>query len=200
MNISKMKLQELLDLSYDDVLNKFTTKQFLTMEKRLHKVVEQRLKTIEKHGMTSEAFTRYVGLEIPKLSTKADSRQAIQHKVAMLSNFLNAKSSSYTELKKIYQEQEKRIFGDDWKKNGFQNEEQRTRFWSAYTEFKNQNPALMQGADTSNKVLQYLGQLSFWRSREFNASDLDEIVTRMLGIGGVDYRARAGREIPEFDF
>ena len=199
MNISKMKLQDLLDLSYEDDLNKLTKKQFLTMEKRLHKVVSRRLEVIQKHGMSSEAFTRYVGLEIPKLSTQADSRQSIQHKVAMLSNFLNAKTSSYSSLKKVYQEQERRIFGENWKKIGFKNEEQRTRFWTAYTEFKHQNPALMQGVDTSNKVLQYLGQLSFWRSREFNANDLDEIVTKMLGIGGVDYRARTGRDIPEFD-
>lgn len=196
MNISKMKLQDLLELTYEDDLSRLNKKQFLTLEKRLHKAAERRLGVIKSHGMTSQAFIRYVGFEMPKLSAPTDTRQSIQHKVAMLSNFLTAKSSTYTGLKKIYKEQEKRIFGN---KHGFDNEEQRTRFWSAYTEFKNQNPALIQGIDTSNKVLQYLGQLSFWRSREFNASDLDEIVTRVLGIGGVDYRARTGREIPEFD-
>lgn len=199
MNISRMKLQDLLDLSYEDDLKNLTKKQFLALEKRLHKAATRRLEVIKKHGMSSEAFTRYVGLEMPKLSTQEDSRQSVQHKVAMLSNFLNAKTSSYSSLKKVYQEQERRIFGENWKEIGFKNEEQRTRFWAAYSEFRHQNPALVLGADTSNKVMQYIAQESFWRTSDFTAEDLDRIAKNILGIGGVDYRARTGREIPEFD-
>ena len=56
------------------------------------------------------------------------------------------------------------------------NEDMRIRFWSAYQEFMNQNPRFLYDSD---KVQQFLGRSSFWRTRDFTADDLDELLGRL---------------------
>ena len=168
-----------------------TKKQYRALEKRLIKAAERRVKTIEKYGYRSYALDQYFGGELPSISPAKSSRQSLQHKTVALQEFLKAKSSSYTGIKKIWKEEEKRIFGN---RGGFSSEEERERFWKAFMEFKHQNPALMYGKGASTRLQQYLGRETFWREREFSAEDLNNLVNKMLNGGGVDIRGRAGRE------
>lgn len=191
MRLSKMKLADLISLNPEEMA-KLTRKQYFYLEKKLQSAVKRRLNVINKHGMTSHAFERYLGGEIPELSVQTATRQSLQHKTVKMQEFLKAKTSSYTGLKKIQKEEEKRIFGSN---DGFNTEDERRRFWSAYMEFKNQNPALMYGQGASTRLQQFLGRETFWRSRGYTADDLNNLVNSMLSTGGVDIRARAGREV-----
>lgn len=190
MQISKMKLNDLVNLNPEDMAH-LTKRQYITLESRLRKAAERRLEVIDRHGATSYAAEKYFGGELPKPPTSRSSRQAIQHIAVSLQEFLKAKSSSYSGIKKIWREEEKRIFG---RRGGFKTEEARTRFWSTYMEFQTQNPALMYGQGASTRLQQFLGKETFWREKNFSADDINKLAEKMLNTGGVDIRARAGRE------
>lgn len=190
MQISKMKLEDLVNLNPDDMAH-LSKKQYKTLERRLREAAERRLKVINKRGATSYAAEKYFGGDLPEAPTPTSSRQALQHKAVALQEFLKAKSSSYSGIRKIWKEEEKRIFG---KNNGFKTEEERTRFWNTFMEFQHQNPALMYGQGASTRLQQFLGKETFWRERNFSADDINRLVEKMLNTGGVDIRARAGRE------
>lgn len=190
MQISKMKLSELVNLEADEVrsLNK---KQRITLEKRLHKAAERRMKVIKEHGMESAAFKHYVGSEFPSIAKPTDTAQSIHHKIAVFQNFLQSKTSSYSGIKKLWKEEEVRIFGKGIK--GFSSDDERKRFWAAYMEFELQNPSIMYPNGASTRLQQFLGRETFWRENGFTAEDLSRLANKMLNTGEVDIRARTGR-------
>ena len=185
--IAKAPLKDLLSLSAADI-GRLTKAQSLALEKRYMKAAAGRLKTIEKQKLTSYAAEAYLGAEIPKASTKASTIYSVKHKVTILKEFLNAKSSTAKGIKDIYKSEEQRIFGQG---KGFRSEEERKRFWQAYMEFMHQNPRFY---DQSARVQQFLGRESFWREKSFTAEDLSRIVNNMDNdiTGGVDIRADVG--------
>lgn len=188
--IAKAALKDLLSLSASDI-GRLTKAQTRALEKRYYKAAQQRLDTIYKQGLTSYAAEAYLGAERPELSKRGATIFSLKHKVTILKEFLNAKSSTAKGIKKIYKDEEVRIFGKN--RVGFQSEEERRRFWQAYMEFMHQNPRFY---DQSSRVQQFIGRESFWRDRSFSAEDLNRIVTNMDNdiTGGADIRADAGFE------
>ena len=186
-SLSKAPLKDLLSLSAEDI-GRLTKAQSITLEKRYMKAAKGRLKSIEKQNLTSYAAEAYLGAEIPKASTKGSSIYSVKHKVTILKEFLNAKSSTVKGIKDIYRSEERRIFGNG---KGFQNEDERKRFWQAYMEFMHQNPRFY---DQSARVQQFLGRESFWREKSFTAEDLTRIVNNLDSdiTRGVDIRADVG--------
>lgn len=191
MQISKMKLADLVDLNNEEILS-LNKKQRIAVERRLNKAAERRMKVIQSHGLESYAFNRYIGDSLPPVSSPADSTQSVHHKISVLQHFLTSKTSSYKGIKKVFKEEEIRIFGATQK--GFKNDDERKRFWSAYMEFERQNPALMYANGASTRLQQFLGRETFWREDGFTAEDLSRLAQNMTNTGEVDIRARAGRE------
>lgn len=188
--IAKATLKDLLSLSASDI-GKLSKAQTKALEKRYYKAAQQRLDTIYRQGLTSYAAEAYLGAERPELSKRGASVYAVKHKATVLKEFLNAQSSTAKGIKKIYKDEEVRIFGKN--KVGFQSEEERRRFWQTYMEFMHQNPRFY---DQSSRVQQFIGRESFWRDRSFNADDLNRILINMDKdiTGGVDIRADVGYE------
>ena len=188
--IAKASLKDLLSLSATEI-GKLSRDQSVRLEKRLYKVAKTRLDTIYRHNISSYAAEAYFGDVYPDKPSKTASVQATKHRVTILKEFLNAQTSTYTGIKKVFKAEENRIFGK--KGDGFQDEDERKRFWNAYMEFMHQNPRFY---DQSARVQQFLGRESFWRNREFTASDLSRIVHNLDNdiTGGVDIRADAGYE------
>lgn len=171
-SIAKAKLVDLLNMDTEDI-NKLTKSESLSLERRLRRETQRRMSVFQKKGYTSKAFERYIGSSIPLVSAKTATRQKMQHNIAMYRTFLTAKTGSYSGMKQYHKEQELRIFG---KGKGFESEEQRKRFWAAYEEFMHQNPTHY---DESDKVQKMLGSMSFWRNKDFSASDLDSLLDRV---------------------
>lgn len=193
--ISKTPIKTLIDADWED-LNKLTAKESRSLERRLRKVAEKRLETIEIHGLYSPAASAYLPSGLPAMSKASDSRQLSMHNIAQLKTFLGAQSSTLTGIRKITKDTEKRIFGTDKKGRPlqhFSSTEEEKRFWKAYDEFLHQNPVF---GLQSERVQQFLGRESFWKYRDFTASDFDNLVSRLLNDDAkVDIRATAA-----FDF
>lgn len=176
--ISKTPIKTLIDAEWED-LNKLTAKESRSLERRLRKVAEKRLETIEKHGSYSPAASAYLPNGLPKLSKPSDSRQLSMHNIAQLKTFLGAQSSTLTGIRKITKETEKRIFGADNKGSPlyhFASPEDEKRFWKAYDEFLHQNPLF--GLE-STRVQQFLGSLDFWKYRDYDASDFTALLDKL---------------------
>lgn len=186
--IAKAPLKDLLSLSASDI-GKLSKREARSLEKRYFKAAQSRLDTIYKNKMTSYAAEAYLGAERPTMSTPKSTIYSVKHKVTILKEFLNSKSSTAAGIKKIYKSEEARIFGADGM--GFQTEDERKRFWQAYMEFMHQNPRFY---DQSSRVQQFLGRETFWRKKSFSAEDLDRIVRNMDAntTEGVDIRADVG--------
>ena len=189
--IAKAPLKDLLSLSALDIarLNKAQSRQ---LEKRYYKAAQGRLDTIYKKGLTSYAAERYLGDERPTLSTGASTIYSVKHKVTILKEFLNAKSSTSAGIRKIWSTETARISHLAGNKIEFDSEEERKRFWSAYQEFMHQNPRF---ADESERVQRFLGRATFWKEKSFTAQDLLNLVDALDGKKGVDIRADAGIDL-----
>lgn len=188
--LSKASLNDLLSLSAEDI-GRLTKKQSIQLEKRLYKAAKSRLDTIYKHGMRSIKAEYSFGAEYPEKPSNSASIYATKHRVTALKDFLESDKSTYSGIKKFYQKEELRIFGE--RGAGFKSEDERIRFWRAYDEFMHQNP---QFYDQSTRVQQFIGRETFWRRGEFTAMDLNNILTNMMGNNeGVDIRADVGFEL-----
>lgn len=176
-----VKVADILKMPTEEIA-KLTKEESISLERRLRQITKSRLKTFEKKGYTSPVYERIFGDELPKVSKRTSTRQSIQHKIAMYRSFFEGKTSTFSGLKKILNEQEKRIFGNN---DGFGDEESRKRFWRAYNEFMHQNPRFY---DESDKVQKQLADMSFWRNRSFNADDLMTLLNKVEQKGS-DFRA-----------
>lgn len=186
--IAKAKLSDLVELN-PETMAKLTKKETRQLEKRLREATERRMNTINKYGMRSMAFERYLGNQMPVEPEATASRQSLQHKVVQMKTFLGAKTSSVTGIRKLNKEVEQRIFKG--KAKGFENEEQRIRFWKTYNEFLNQYPTYV---FSSERVQQFLGQSQFWRYRDFTADDLVNLMEK-VSPGFERMRVDAGLDI-----
>lgn len=184
---AKASVSELLSLTAEDI-GKLTKAQSIRLEKRLYKVAQSRLDTIYKHGFRSIKAEYNFGDIRPSKPTDRATIYATKHRVTALKDFLEDDKSTYTGIRKFYAKEEMRIFGK--KGVGFKNEDERVRFWRAYEEFMHQNPIFY---DQSTRVQQFLGRETFWRHRDFDATDFNNILTKMQNDEwGVDIRADAG--------
>ena len=186
--IAKAKLSDLVELK-PEIMAKLTKKETRQLEKRLREATERRMNTINKYGMRSMAFERYLGNQMPVEPEATASRQSLQHKVVQMKTFLGAKTSSVTGIRKLNKEVEQRIFKG--KAKGFENEDQRIRFWKAYNEFLNQYPTYV---FSSERVQQFLGQSQFWRYRDYTAEDLVNLMEK-VSPGFERMRVDAGLDI-----
>lgn len=196
--ISKASVRELLSAEASDIA-KFTKKESISYEKRLRAVAERRINTIQKHGKYSPAQQAYLPKGLPSLTSESESRQLSQHNIALIKEFLEAKTSTLTGIRKQSKEVAARIFGADSKGNprgSFTNRDEEERFWRAYEEFKHQNPVF---ALQSTRLQQFLGQETFWRTRDYTAQDFDTLLNRLMrNDATVDVRAAAA--LADYDF
>ena len=189
--LSKVSIKQILSLEPEE-FSKLTAKESRTIEKRLRTTAQRRINTIAKHGKYSAAQERYIPNGLPEMSTDQSTRQLSQHNISVLREFLNAKSSTLTGIRKLTKETESRIFGKDSRGNPlrhFLNVDEEKRFWRAYTEFMHQNPSFI---FSSTRIQQFLAQETFWRTRDFTADDFDRLFNKVINDGArVDIRATA---------
>ena len=185
--ISKVSVKTLLTAMTEDIAQ-MTTKESETYAKRLQKVVKSRLKTITKYNKVSQAAERYLpdgeAPEMPEFS--GDSRKyrnKLQHNIAMMKTFLEAKSSTLTGIREFEKETAERIFGTNTRGKplyNFSSTEEANRFWSAYNEFMHQNPVWDSMRYGSERVQQFLGRMTFWRNRSYTAEDFSALLSDLL--------------------
>lgn len=199
--ISKVSVKTLLSASTEDI-GHMTTKESEMYAKRLQKVVKSRLKTIEKYGKISQAAERYLpdgeAPEMPEFSGDLRKyRNKLQHNIAMMKTFLEAKSSTLTGIRQFEKETAQRIFGANTRGEPlykFSSTEEANRFWSAYHEFMHQYPVWENMRYGSERVQQFLGRMTFWRSRSYTAEDFGVLISNLINNdrGRFDIRAEAG--------
>lgn len=145
------------------------------LAQRAFTLAEKRVKNIQKKGLTSPALYRYFagGLVEPK---QTSDRASLLHQFAQLKRFLSAKTSTVQGIEKSAKSISSRIFGPESEEEF--TSEQASRFWAAYREFMNQYPAYY---DESARIQQMLGTMTFWKKRDFNAQDIDEMIERLEG-------------------
>lgn len=201
MNISKLSIKQLINLDWEDI-SKFDVKQSVTYEKRLRKIVSRRLENIKASGLYSHATEQNFPKGLPKVSYSKSVqtikpgmnikgiRNESQHNISALKSFLEHESSTVTGIKAARKRQAIRIFGEN--KRGrpnyqFSSLEEERRFWAAYDEFKNQFPTY---SLFSTRIQQFLGEETFWKTRDFGMGDLNSLLVRMQSTEGrVDIRS-----------
>ena len=201
--ISKVSVKTLLTANTEDIAH-MTTKESEIYAKRLQKVVKSRLKTIDKYGKISQAAERYLpdgeAPEMPEFSGDLRRyRNKLQHNIAMMKTFLEAKSSSLTGIRKFEKETAQRIFGTNARGEPlykFSSTEEANRFWAAYNEFMHQNPVWDSMRYGSERVQQFLGRMTFWRKRSYTSEDFSALLSYLLKGGNAkfDPRVEAGHE------
>lgn len=130
-------------------------------------------KEFKKEKIISPAFESYYGKEEKFTIPQSASVQELWHEVWKSLKFVQAKTSTLEGAKQYWKEQNKRIFGEDKKQ---MSQKQSIRYWRAYNEFMHQHQEFM---DNSDKVQQVLGQMSFWRRRNYTADDLMEVLDKL---------------------
>lgn len=174
-SIAKAPFTKLINLEATDI-NRLTKKDLLSLEKRYVSAAKKRISNIKSStGMPSYAADRYFGTQEPKASSARSTIQKLRHQIVKYQNFFDAQTSNVKGTKKLLLEENKRIFGDGV---GFRNDAERTRFWSAYMEFMNQHPIYL---DQSEKVQEFLGYSTFWRTSSFTQEDLDNLLSKLEG-------------------
>ena len=175
--LSKTTDLELINLSAES-LNKYNVKTLAAIERRLLKDFRRNYNSFKNSTFKPYALDAYFDGKIPKALGNKATRNSLLHRNVALQEYLRSESANLESTKSMIEREERRIFKS---KVGFFedenfNEDMRIRFWSAYQEFMNQNPRFLYDSD---KVQQFLGRSSFWRTRDFTADDLDELLGRL---------------------
>ena len=173
-DFEKMRADRLLSISAEE-LNKLTKEQLLSATKRAYELAHKRVRAIRKKHLYSPAFEVYFSGRMPTLPISADRVSKLRHEFAKLHQFLAAKTSTVKGIEELKINEARRIFGDE---SQVMSDEQRRRFWTAYEEFMNQNPDYLWG-QLYKEVMQSLGELNFWKRRDFNAQDLKDLLNKV---------------------
>ena len=173
-NFEKMRSERLLSISAEE-LNKLNQKQLFSATKRAYDLASKRVKNIQKKHMYSPAFSTYFNNEMPSAPSSSSKVSQLRHEFVKLHQFLSAKTSTVKGIEELKRNEARRIFGDE---SQIMSDEQRRRFWTAYEEFMNQNPDYLWG-QLYKEVMQSLGELNFWKRRDFNAQDLKDLLNKV---------------------
>lgn len=166
-------------------LNKLNKKEAARVLKSAIYQFKKTERSFKKAGITSPAMESYFGTEkeYRKINPE-DTRGKYVHEIQRMMTFFRSKTSTVEGTKAYWEEQEKRIFGTV-DENGVlhpkQNleidehlsEEERKRFWSAYSEFMHQHKSK---DSESNRIQQAFAQAGFWRKRKYDAEDFRKIL------------------------
>ena len=138
--------------------------------------VNKRRKEFNKYGITSPAFQAYYGKDAQKGKIKTPKDATVQqlwHEVEKAMMLIRSKTGNIKGAIDYWANEEKRILDDDAKR---MTERQRERYWAAYMEFmKETNYKYYR--DGSERIQQYLGQMTFWRKKKFSQEDIDKLIT-----------------------
>ena len=171
-------------------LNKLNKKEAARVLKSAIYQFKKTERSFKKAGISSPAKDTLFGKdkEYRKINPD-DTRGKYIHEIQRMMTFFRAKTSTVEGTKAYWEEQEKRIFGTIDKNGVLQpkenldinehlTEEERKRFWSAYSEFMHQHK---DKAAESNRIQQMFAQAGFWRKRGYNAEDFRKILAALNG-------------------
>ena len=173
--IEKMQARDIMRLT-DDTLRRLSTDAYKALASRAVSLFNKRMAQIEKKGLGEYSFARerYVtGVDF----LRPLDRFSAARQVASLRNFFGAKTSTVAGIQKFLHAEESRLSELAGAKIEFASEEERKRFWSAYTEFMHQH-AEYDNVKGSDRIQQYLAESTFWKTRGFNADDLNEVLEK----------------------
>lgn len=173
--IQKMQARDIMRLT-DDTLRRLSTDAYKALASRAVSLFNKRMAQIEKKGLGEYSFARerYVtGVDF----LRPLDRFSAARQVASLRNFFGAKTSTVAGIQKFLRAEESRLSDLAGTKIEFASEEERKRFWSAYTEFMHQH-AEFDNVKGSDRIQQYLAESTFWKTRGFNADDLNEVLEK----------------------
>lgn len=173
--IQKMQARDIMRLT-DDTLRRLSTDAYKALATRAVSLFNKRMAQIEKKGLGEYSFARerYVtGVDF----LRPLDRFSAARQVASLRNFFGAKTSTAAGIQKFLRAEESRLSDLAGTKIEFASEEERKRFWSAYTEFMHQH-AEFDNVKGSDRIQQYLAESTFWKTRGFNADDLNEVLEK----------------------
>lgn len=198
--ISRLTVKEILQATPEQIA-KLDVKQTETLAKKVKKISENRIKTLNKYKVFSHAKEAYMPDGSPPVmpinkGNAREYRNKLQHNIAVNIAFLEAKTSTLVGAKADKKAMEERIFGKTSKgpKHHFNSLDEERRFWAAYDEFKNQHKEY--NVMGSTRLQQFLGRMTFWRKRSFTARDLDKLFINMSrGSEPIDARQFVGSEV-----
>ncbi len=188
--INKMQARDIMRLQ-DDTLRRLSASAYKALASRATSLFNKRIAQIEKKGLGGYAFAQKYTSDIDFSSPT--TRAAAARQVAALRNFFGAKTSTAAGIQKIIAKEEARLSDLAKTKIEFSSEDERKRFWSAYSEFMNQHPEYdnRQGSD---RVQQYLAESTFWKTRGFTADDLSDLLTKAQERSARNVSIRARRK------
>lgn len=183
-------------------LNKLNKKEAAQVLKSAIYQFKKTKESFEKAGISSPAMESYFGVDKAYLKINPDdTRGKYIHEIQRMMTFFRSKTSTVEGTQEYWDEQEKRIFGTvdengvlqpkkNLEINEHLTEEERKRFWSAYSEFMHQYKT--KGAE-SNRIQQAFAQAGFWRKRKYDAEDFRKILAMIneptkIGEPGQEFR------------
>ena len=150
--------------------------------KKLRTSYSRRVASFHKKGLVSQAELQYNVSNLPTKKIEDMTRNQMLLEVSKIKSFFEAKTSTEKGIREVNRQQDIAIFGANKKGNprySMTNEE-RTRYWSLYTEFNN-----MYKTDSSKygseSIQQMLGEIML--KNDMNHDDfvavLDEVQSRL---------------------
>lgn len=188
--IQKMQARDIMRLS-DDTLRRLSTEAYKALASRAVSLFNKRIGQIEKKGLGDYSFARERYVTGIDFMTPLD-RWSAARQVASMRNFFGAKTSTAAGIQKFLKAEQARLSELAGTKIEFASEEERKRFWSAYTEFMHQH-AEYDNVKGSDRIQQYLAESTFWKTRGFTADDLNEVLEKAQERGLHDVTVRARR-------
>lgn len=172
--IPKMSSKRLKNLDVEQY-RELEEPEMRALAKRAYELTSKRVKQIEKKGLESPAYNRYLSGQLEKPSP-SDDRSSLMRQFASMKRFLAAKTSTVQGIQKQQKSVSARIFGEE--SDEIMTSSQSKRFWSAYQEFMHQYPSYL---DQSERIQQMIGAMTFWKKRDFNANDIDNMIETLEG-------------------
>ena len=170
--IAKMSASDISRIS-DERLRRLNTREALELSKRVGELVWKRMAAIEKKGLTYMAGAeRYLSEKKYNFMAQPATRAQAIRDIAHGRQFFGAKSSTVKGIERILKEQDDRLSKLAGKKITFSSEQSRTDFWKAYQEFLHQHSEFDNQRD-SDRIQRFLAEAGFWRTRGYDAKDLE---------------------------
>lgn len=170
--IAKMSASDISRIS-DERLRRLNTREAFELSKRVGELVWKRMTAIEKKGLTYMAGAeRYLSKKDYNFMAQPETRAQAIRDIAHGRQFFGAKSSTVKGIERILKEQDERLSQLAGKKITFSSEQARTDFWKAYQEFLHQHSEFDNQRD-SDRIQRFLAEAGFWRTRGYDAEDLE---------------------------
>lgn len=143
---NKTKAEQIASIPIENIVkmsggDRRTLQRYVTT---LRSGYKRRVSSFKRAGVISHAQIALEATLPPKsIQLTKMTRNQLILEIARYSKFFNDMTSSMEGIKKVNREQDIRLFGKDSKgrPKHTMSQEERTRFWSLYEEFQNQNPS-----------------------------------------------------------